>query len=122
LYVKAGSILTIGPEIEYTSQKPADPITLLVYTGNDASFKLYEDEGVNYNYEKGKYAVIPLIWNEENKTLTIAKRDGEFDGMLKERTFKIAFASKDKKLNIDCKDIQFEDIKYNGEQITVRLK
>jgi alpha-D-xyloside xylohydrolase len=122
LFVKSGSILTIGPEIEYTGQKPADPIIIQVYTGNDASFKLYEDEGINYNYEKGKYTVIPLVWNEASKTLTIGKRKGEYDGMLKERTFKIAFASKENKLNIDCKNTKYQEVKYTGGQVEIKYK
>ena len=120
LFIKAGSILTIGPEIEYTSQKPADPITLLVYTGNNASFKLYEDEGVNYNYEKGKYSVIQIVWDVITKSLTIGKREGEFEGMLKERTFRIVFASKDNKIGIDCDNVKYQEVKYSGKELVIK--
>jgi len=120
LFVKAGSILTFGPEIEYTSQKPADPITIVVYTGADASFKLYEDEGVNYNYEKGKYSVIPISWNEQEKQLIIGKIEGGFDGMLNNRTFRVIFASKDNKVSIDNQNIKFQNITYSGKQIVVK--
>jgi alpha-D-xyloside xylohydrolase len=122
LFVKSGSLLLIGPEIEYTNQKPADPITIIVYTGDNASFKLYEDEGINYNYEKGRYSVIPLIWNESEKSLKIGKREGEFDGMLKERTFRVVFASKENKVNIDCKNIKYQEVKYSGTQIEIKNK
>ena len=64
LFVKAGSIVPVGPEIEYTSQKPADPVTLYVYTGADGSFTLYEDEGTTYDYEKGQYSLIPVTYSE----------------------------------------------------------
>ena len=89
LFVKAGSIIPVGPEIEYTSQKPADPVTLYVYTGADASFTLYEDEGTTYDYEKGEYSTIPLSWSESAGELTIGERKGEFPQMIKERTFNV---------------------------------
>ena len=71
VFVKAGSIIPFGPELQYTSEKPADTITLYVYTGADASFNLYEDEGTNYNYEKGAFSVIPIKYNEAIKTLRL---------------------------------------------------
>ncbi|MBX9808124.1 MAG: DUF5110 domain-containing protein [Flavobacteriaceae bacterium] len=83
LYIKEGSILPCGPNIEYTSQKTSEPFTIYVYTGKDASFSLYEDENTNYNYEKGKYSNIEFQYNEASKTLIIAKRNGSFDGMKK---------------------------------------
>ncbi len=67
IYVKEGSIIPCGPEIQYASEKPADPIRLFIYTGSDGSFKLYEDENINYNYEKGKFALIPFTYNERIK-------------------------------------------------------
>jgi alpha-D-xyloside xylohydrolase len=66
LYVRAGSIVPMGPDVEYTTEKPADPIELRVYTGADGDFTLYEDENDNYNYEKGAYATIPIHWNDAN--------------------------------------------------------
>ena len=67
VFVKEGSIIPTGPDIQYTNEKPADIITLFVYTGKDASFNLYEDEDTNYNYEQGKYAIIPITYNEQSK-------------------------------------------------------
>ena len=64
LYVRAGSILPMGPELQYTSEKPADPIELRIYRGADGQFTLYEDDGESYGYEKGEYAVIPITWND----------------------------------------------------------
>ena len=89
LYVRAGAILPYGPEIQYSDEKPAENITLYVYEGADGEFTLYEDEGTNYNYEQGKYAMIPFTYDEATRTLTIGARKGEFDGMLKERDFTI---------------------------------
>ena len=85
VFVKEGSIIPVGPELQYTSQKPADTITLFVYTGNNASFNLYEDEDTNYNYEKGMFATIQIDYNEDDRSLTINDRKGEFPGMLQKR-------------------------------------
>jgi alpha-D-xyloside xylohydrolase len=91
LFVRAGSIVPFGPELEYTTEKAADPIELRVYRGADADFTIYEDENDTYNYEKGAYATIPLHWNDSAKQLTIGERAGEFLGMLKERNFRVVF-------------------------------
>lgn len=122
LFVKEGSILITGPVIEYTAQKPADTIRVFVYTGKDASFTLYEDEGVNYNYENGKFALIPFHYDEKNKTLTIEKRNGEFDGMLHERMFEIVWISKAKPSGLDFVKKPAEVISYSGSQLTVKMK
>lgn len=122
LFLKAGAILTIGPEIEYTGQKDSEPITIIVYSGDDASFELYEDEATNYNYEKNKYSLIPIIWNEKDNTLTIAKRQGEYKGMVKDRVFNVIFASKDKKVNIDIKGVECQKVSYNGDEVIVPFK
>jgi alpha-D-xyloside xylohydrolase len=93
LFVRPGSILPMGPLLQYSSEKPADPIELRIYPGASGKFTLYEDEGDGYNYEKKVYATIPLEWNEAKKALTIGKRSGNFPGMLKERTFHVVFVS-----------------------------
>ena len=86
--MRAGSIIPDGPEVQSSSEK-ADPIELRVYRGADGSFTLYDDEGDNYNYEKGVYATIPFTWNDEQQTLTIGPRRGQYPGMLTTRTFRI---------------------------------
>ena len=91
LYVKAGSIVPLGPDMEWTTEKPADPIELRVFTGADGDFTLYEDENDGYNYERGVHATIPLHWDEAKKTLTIGAREGKFPGMLESRTFRVVF-------------------------------
>ena len=91
LYVRAGSILPMGPDLEYADQKAADPIELRVYRGADGSFELYEDENDTYNYERGQRATIPMKWDENAKTLTIGARVGSFPGMLASRTFRVVF-------------------------------
>ena len=114
LYVRAGSILPCGPEIQWTDQKQADVIDLYVYQGADASFTLYEDENINYNYEKGAYATIQFDYDEAAKTLKIAGRKGEFPGMLKERVFNVIPVSKDGKGKAHV-------VKYDGTAAVVAL-
>ena len=89
LYIKAGSILPLGPDVQYANENKFDNLDIVVYPGADAEFTLYEDEGDNYNYEKGKYSTIRLTWNDKAKTLTIGKRQGSFDGMAQQRTFHV---------------------------------
>jgi alpha-D-xyloside xylohydrolase len=120
--VKEGSIIPFGPEMEYSTEKPADPITLFVYTGRDGSFTLYEDENVNYNYEKGNFTRIPIRYEESTGKLTIGLREGAFSGMLKERTFRIVKVSKDKPVALDFGVKAVTVIHYKGEQRSVRLK
>lgn len=89
LYIKAGSILPLGPDVQYANENNFDNLDIVVYPGADATFTLYEDEGDNYNYEKGQYSTIQLKWNDRSKTLTIGKRTGSFKGMLATRTFNV---------------------------------
>lgn len=89
LYVRAGSILAMGPDVQYASEKKWDNLEIRIYPGANGSFTLYEDEGDNYNYEKGAYTEIPFTWNNSSKTLTIGERKGSFKGMLAQRTFNV---------------------------------
>jgi alpha-D-xyloside xylohydrolase len=93
IYARAGAILPMGPRIQYTGQKQADTIELRVYPGADGSFTLYEDEGDNYNYEKGTYATIPITYSNAGGGVTIGARSGTFSGMLQNRVFKIVKVS-----------------------------
>jgi alpha-D-xyloside xylohydrolase len=121
IFVKAGSIIPFGPEIQYASEKSADPIRLYVYTGSDASFTLYEDEDINYNYEKGMFSTITFNYKEQNKTLTIEDRIGEFDGMLKDRTIEIVWIGRDKPFGLDLTAPSDAVIKYNGTKQTIKF-
>ncbi|QBN20353.1 TIM-barrel domain-containing protein [Flavobacterium nackdongense] len=123
LFVKEGSILPCGPNIEYTSQKSSEPFTIYVYTGKDASFSLYEDENTNYNYEKGKFSNIEFQYNEASKTLTIADRKGSFDGMQKNRVFNIVFIGKNKNstFNLISNANEGQKVKYNGSKLEVKF-
>ena len=120
LYVCEGSIIPYGPDMQYSDEKPAENITLYIYQGKDGEFTLYEDENVNYNYEKGAYAMIPFTYNDAEGTLTIGDRLGEFPGMLKERTFNVVVVSKDKPQVFNLK-AKGQVVKYNGTKQVVKL-
>ena len=85
--------MPVGPQLQYTSEKPADPITLTVYTGANGDFRLYEDDGATYGYERGAFSRIPIRWDDATKTLTIGARMGTFTGMLATRTFRVVLVS-----------------------------
>ena len=121
LFVKEGSIIPFGPQLQYTNEKNADTVTLFVYTGKDASFSLYEDENNNYNYEKGQFATIDFSWAENTTTLTIGKRNGNFTGMLKERYFKVVLIGKGQEKGYDLNRKPDKIKKYNGEKIIMKF-
>jgi alpha-D-xyloside xylohydrolase len=119
LFIRPGSIIPLGPFLEYSSEKPADPIELRIYPGANGSFTLYEDEGDNYNYEKGKHATIPISWNDARRTLEIGKRAGEFPGMLSQRTFNVVWASKDHGAGIASTEKPDAVVHYNGSAVKI---
>lgn len=121
LFVRAGSIVPFGPELQYAAEKPADPVTLYVYTGANGSFSLYEDDGMTNGYEKGQFARIPFSWDEKSKTLTIGKREGAFPGMLAERTFRVVFVSKSKPTGFSFDAEPDKTVAYRGDAVTVKL-
>ena len=120
LFVKGGSIVPTAPVMQYVGEKPADPLTLYVYAGTNGAFTLYEDEGVNYNYEKGAFAQIPITWDDAAKTLTIGKRQGTFPGMLANRTFNVVFVSKDKAAGFAFDAKADQTVKYSGDSVQVK--
>ena len=123
VFVPEGSILPVGPEMEWSDQKKAELIDLYVYAGKDGSYTLYEDEGTNYNYEKGKYAMIDFKYNDAHKTITIAARKGAFDGMLQKRRFNIVLVSDNNQQGISlAKAPKGKMVKYAGKAVTVKLK
>jgi alpha-D-xyloside xylohydrolase len=120
VYVKAGSIVPMGPELQYTGEKAADPLTIWVYTGADASFELYEDDGVSYGYEKGAYATIPLSWDEARGVLTAGPRAGAFPGMLASRTLRVVFVSKDAPSGHSAVPQIGREVLFDGQPLEVR--
>jgi alpha-D-xyloside xylohydrolase len=121
VFVKEGSIIPCGPEIQYSTEKPADPIRLFVYTGKDGSFTLYEDENTNYNYEKGKFSTIPFTYNEERRELTIGKRQGGFIGMLEKRTFEIVWINRQKHSGLDFQSKPHATVLYDGSEQLIKM-
>lgn len=122
VFVPQGAIIPFGPEIEWSDEKKPELITLYVYAGKNGEFTLYEDEGVNYNYEKGKYATISFNYDDSKRTLTIGNRQGEFDGMLKQRRFKVVLRTPRQKVeNLNLDTAQGRIVTYTGKHITIKL-
>ena len=121
VYVREGSIIPYGPEMQYSDEKPADDITLYVYAGQNGEFQLYEDEGTNYNYEKGKFATIDITYDDAAKTLTLGKRNGSFNGMLKERRFHVVYVTADQPRALNFEPQNVPVVNYKGNQVVVKL-
>jgi alpha-D-xyloside xylohydrolase len=121
LYVKAGSIVPLGPEVEYTSEKSAAPVVLRIYRGADSNFNLYEDEGDTYDYEKGAHSIIPIRWNESTATLTIGDREGKYPGMPVMRSFRLVLVGKDRGAGA-AMDEKGVDLQYNGSAVSTILR
>jgi alpha-D-xyloside xylohydrolase len=119
LFVRAGSIVPMGPYLQFATEKAADPIEIRVYTGANATFILYEDENDTYNYESGKYSTIAMSWNEAEKSFAIGDRKGEFPGMLKDRTFRIVWVSEKNGVGIEPAG-QAATIQYKGKEIKIK--
>jgi alpha-D-xyloside xylohydrolase len=117
LYVKAGSILPFGPEVQYATEKKWDNLEIRVYPGADGDFTLYEDENDNYNYEKGKYTEIKFHWDDKKHTLKIADRTGSFDGMLADRKFNISVTPTGGDHAADSKAVK--PVSYSGKQLSI---
>jgi len=122
LFLREGSIVPVGPELQYTAEKKADTITLWVYTGKDATFTLYEDEDLNYNYEKGQFSVIHFRYNEADGSLTISDREGSFPGMLKKRVFRVKWVDTDRAVPFDPAARADASVRYTGKEIRVSRK
>lgn len=121
LYVKEGAIIPLGPALQYTSEKPADTITLYVYTGKNAAFRLYEDDGVTYDYEKGQFTIIPIRYDEPSQTLTIGDRQGSYSGLLKQRIFRVVRVTPAAPKPLDPDARADQEVHYEGKQLTIKL-
>lgn len=122
VFVPDGAIIPLGPEMQWSDEKKPDSIDLCVYSGRNGSFELYEDEGTNYNYERGRYATIPFRYDDRRRTLTIGERKGTFDGMLTTRVFNVTL---NPALTTDgsMKGSAGKTVRavYRGKQITIKL-
>lgn len=123
VFIPEGAILPIGPEMQWSDEKKPELIDLYVYAGKDGSYTLYEDEGTNYNYEKGKYAVIDFKYDDARKQVSIGARKGSFDGMLQKRRFNIILVDQKKQQGVNlAKSPKGKVVKYSGQAMTVKLK
>lgn len=120
LYVKAGSIIPAGPEVQYAAQKPWDSLQIRIYPGEDGQFDLYEDSGDGYDYEDGAYSIIRFRWDDRNSSLTILPIEGQWPGMISERDFRIILVRYGKGTGLDT---AAEDlvVHYSGQKLTVNL-
>lgn len=121
LYVRAGSILPLGPDVQYAEEKKWDALEIRIYSGADAEFTLYEDENDNYNYEKGFYSIITFKWDDAKQILTITDRNGEFPGMLKKRKFKIVLVNKKQGIGDQLSESINKIVPYNGKSVRIQL-
>ena len=122
LFVRAGSIVPFGPDVQYAAEKAADPIELRVYGGAGGEFTLYEDENDNYDYEKGVYTTIPIQWDEARKTLTVGDRRGSYPGMPASRTFRVVFVRDGHGAGIGETAEPDQVISYSGRAMAVRAR
>jgi len=113
LYIKSGSIIPFGPQVQYATEKKWDSLEIRVYPGANGVFTLYEDENDNYNYEKGAYSTITFTWIDSKNTLTINDRKGLFPGMLKTRKFNIVVVAADKKND--------KSVTYSGKKVSLKM-
>jgi alpha-D-xyloside xylohydrolase len=118
IFVKAGSIVPMGPKIQYATES-VDPLEIRIYKGQNGSFVLYEDEGDTYNYETGKYSQIPFSWDDSAGTLTIGARTGSFTGMPTSRTFNVVWVGANHGAGIDVVATADKTVKYDGTQVAV---
>lgn len=119
LFVRAGSIIPMGPYLQYVAEKKTDTITLRVYPGANGSFTLYEDEGINYNYENGKSTTIPILYDDRTKNVIIGKRVGSFTGMDTKKVFNIVFVEKGKGTGVEITGQHDAQLAYTGEQVSI---
>ncbi len=120
LYVKAGSIIPMGPIKQYATEKPENPIELRIYPGADARFVLYEDENDNYNYEQGAWSTIPFDWEDGSQTLTIGTRNGQFPGMLTHREIRIVWVRPGVGVGLEASPQIDAVVQYDGQEVKVK--
>lgn len=119
MFVRSGSILPMGKFMDHTRQKAADTLEIRIYKGADGAFELYEDEGDNYNYEKGNYSIIPFNWNEKNQVLTIGVKKGSYAKALKTRIFRIVFVNENTGSGISISPTK-KQVRYSGKELRIK--
>ncbi len=122
VFAKEGAVIPSGPEIQYTGEKPADPLIVYVFDGKDGRFTLYEDDGITYNYEKGTFSTIDFVYSNNSKTLTISENKGSFPEMLNEREIIVRFITPASKGGIDFPGLKTKTVKYSRNSIEIKLQ
>ncbi|MDR7267418.1 alpha-D-xyloside xylohydrolase [Pelomonas saccharophila] len=118
LHLRAGSILPLGPVLQSTTDATGEVIDLYVVPGRDGAFDLYEDDGLDYAYEKGGFSVIRLSWDDKRGVLRLAARRGRFDGMLKTRRFRLHRVGPGQP---PLQSAPLQELVYTGRMTEVRL-
>ncbi len=121
VFVRSGTILPLGPDIQYTGEKPADTLEIRIYAGTDARFELYEDEGDNYNYEEGAYSLIPIAWNEADQELIIGEQKGTFRGIPELRHFRILLIDHENPAGIGSGE-STKEVDYTRSSLVVKFR
>lgn len=121
VFAREGAIVPFGPAIQWSDERPADTICLYVYAGADGDFMLYEDEGTNYDYEKGQYATINISYDDSSRRLTIGQRRGSFDGMAARRSFRIVLVTASNPVPLDPDTKAGRLVEYCGEELRIDL-
>jgi alpha-D-xyloside xylohydrolase len=119
LFVRAGSIVPLGPIVQYADESPAAPLELRIYRGADAAFDLYDDEGDNYDYQTGSYSIIPIRWDEAKHTLTIGERTGDFPGSARKRQFNIVWVKPGHGTRLGQETHPEQAINYDGPAVSI---
>jgi alpha-D-xyloside xylohydrolase len=120
VHVRAGSIVPMGPELQYTGERPADPLTVWVYTGADASFELYEDDGETWDYGRGAFSIVRLDWSETDRVLTVGQRRGGFEAVAAARRLRVVFVSPAAPVGHAPEVPGAVEVAYSGSPVTVR--
>jgi alpha-D-xyloside xylohydrolase len=121
LYVRAGTIVPLGPVVQYATEKPEAPYEIRIYPGANAKFTIYEDDNETYNYEKGQRATYDLVWNDAAKTLTVGARQGSFPGMVATRKLNIVLAAPGKNVGSAETLADVKSVDYNGKPVEVKF-
>ena len=121
VFVREGAIIPFGPRMEWSDEKIAELINLYVYAGQNGTFQLYEDEGTNYNYERGKYATIDISYDDASRTVSFSARKGQFPGMLKQRRFNVVLITKDAPKPLKLDNPEGRMVQYQGKAVSVTL-
>jgi alpha-D-xyloside xylohydrolase len=119
LFVRAGSIIPMAPEMEFATQDPAGPIELRVYRGANGDFDLYEDAGDSYDYQRGQHSIIPIRWDDRSGLLTIGTREGAFPGMVEKRIFRVVLVGNGHGVGEPVTTTADKEVMYEGNEIQI---